>query len=98
MKKVLFFPLIFLALANGNAQIVKPVKWTSKVEKLSDSEFNLVMQGKIDEGWHVYSQFTPANGPLPAEFEFKESKDLLNKFVNVKVMKILGKSLVGELV
>ena len=30
--------------------------------------------------------------------EFKESKDLLNKFVNVKVMKILGKSLVGELV
>jgi len=30
--------------------------------------------------------------------EFKESKDLLNKFVNVKVMEILGKSLVGELV
>ncbi len=30
--------------------------------------------------------------------EFKESKDLLNKFVKVKVMKILGKSLVGELV
>jgi len=30
--------------------------------------------------------------------EFKESKDLLNKFVNVKVMKIIGKSLVGELV
>ena len=30
--------------------------------------------------------------------EFKESKDLLNKFVNVKVMKILGKSLVGELI
>ena len=30
--------------------------------------------------------------------EFKESKDLLNKFVNVKVMKIIGKSLVGELI
>ena len=63
-----------MALANVNAQIVKPVKWSTKVEKLSDSEFNLVMEGKIDEGWHVYSQFTPANGPLPAEFEFKESK------------------------
>lgn len=74
MKKVLFFLLFFLALANLNAQIVKPVKWSTKVEKLSDSEFNLVMEGKIDEGWHVYSQFTPANGPLPAEFEFKESK------------------------
>ena len=74
MKKVLFFLLIFLALANGNAQIVKPVKWTSKVEKLSDSEFNLVMEGKIDDEWHVYSQFTPENGPLPAEFAFENAK------------------------
>jgi thiol:disulfide interchange protein DsbD len=82
MKKLLFFLFSFLALANVNAQIVKPVKWSTKVEKLSDSEFNLVMEGKIDEGWHVYSQFTPADGPLPAEFEFKESKgnyELLGK-------------------
>jgi thiol:disulfide interchange protein DsbD len=74
MKKALFFLLIFLALANGNAQIVKPVKWTSKVEKLSETEFNLVMQGKIDDEWHVYSQFTPENGPLPAEFAFENEK------------------------
>ena len=74
MKKVLFFLLIFLAFANVNAQIVKPVKWTSKVEQLSDSEFNLVMNGKIDEGWHLYSQFTPENGPLPAEFTFENAK------------------------
>jgi thiol:disulfide interchange protein DsbD len=74
MRKVLFFLLPFLVLANLNAQIVKPVKWTSKVEKLSDSEFNLVMQGKIDEGWHVYSQFTPEGGSLPAEFKFDNTK------------------------
>jgi len=30
--------------------------------------------------------------------EFKESKELLNKFVNVKVSKVLGKTLIGELV
>lgn len=74
MKKALFFLLSFLAFANLNAQIVKPVKWSTKVEKVSDSEFNLVMEGKIDEGWHVYSQFTPADGPLPAEFSFKDAK------------------------
>ena len=74
MKKLLFFLLPFLALANLNAQIIKPVKWTTKVEKLSDTEFNLVMEGKIDQGWHVYSQFTPADGPLPAEFVFKDAK------------------------
>ena len=30
--------------------------------------------------------------------EFKESTELLNKFVNVKVSKILGKTLIGELI
>ena len=74
MKKALFFLLSFLALANINAQILKPVKWTSKVEKLSDSEFNLVMNGTIDDGWHVYSQFTPDGGSLPAEFKFEDTK------------------------
>jgi thiol:disulfide interchange protein DsbD len=74
MKKVLFFLLSFLAFANVNAQIVNPVNWNSKVEKISDTEFNLVMEAKIEDGWHVYSQFTPENGPLAAEFNFKEAK------------------------
>ncbi|NNT72380.1 DUF255 domain-containing protein [Flavobacterium sp. IMCC34852] len=74
MKKVLFFLLSFLAFANVNAQIVNPVKWSSKVEKISDTEFNLVMEGKIEDNWHVYSQFTPEGGPLAAEFKFKDAK------------------------
>ena len=74
MNKIVLTLLLFLAFANGNSQIVKPVKWTSKVEKISDTEFNLVMEGKIDDEWHVYSQFTPADGPLPAEFKFEDAK------------------------
>ena len=74
MNKVLFFLLSFLAFANVNAQMTNPVKWTSKVEKISDTEFNLVMEGKIEDNWHVYSQFTPENGPLAAEFKFKDAK------------------------
>ncbi len=74
MNKIVLTLLLFLALANSNAQIIKPVKWTSKVEKVSDTELNLVMEGKIDDEWHVYSQFTPADGPLPAEFKFENAK------------------------
>ena len=74
MKKILFILLSFLAFANGTAQIVKPVKWSTKVEQLSTTEFNLFMEGKIEEGWHVYSQFTPENGPLPAVFTFENAK------------------------
>ena len=74
MKKFLLALITLLVFANGNAQIVNPVKWTNKVEKLSETEFNLVMEGKIEQGWHLYSQFTPENGPLPAEFKFENAK------------------------
>ncbi|WP_293872210.1 thioredoxin family protein [Flavobacterium sp.] len=82
MKKVLIFLVSFLALANIDAQIIKPVKWSTKVDKISATEFNLVMKGKIDEGWHLYSQFTPSGGSLPAEFKFENTKgnyDLVGK-------------------
>ena len=74
MNKLLVTLLLFLTFAKGTSQIVKPVKWTSKVEKISDTEFNLVMEGKIDDEWHVYSQFTPDGGSLPAEFKFTDAK------------------------
>ncbi|HNP33395.1 MAG TPA: cytochrome c biogenesis protein CcdA [Flavobacterium sp.] len=74
MNKILLSLLFFWAFANGNAQILKPVKWSTKVEKVSDTEFNLVMNGSIDEGWHLYSQFTPDGGSLPAEFNYIDTK------------------------
>jgi thiol:disulfide interchange protein len=74
MKKLIVVLIAIFALHSLHAQIVKPVKWSSRIEKLSNVEFNLIMEGKIDDNWHVYSQFTPENGPLPAEFKFVASK------------------------
>jgi thiol:disulfide interchange protein len=74
MKKTLLLLITLLTVASGTAQILNPVKWTSKVEKVSDAEFNLIMEGTIEKGWHVYSQYTPDNGPLPAEFKFDKAK------------------------
>ena len=74
MKKILCLLLTFLAIANVNAQLLDPVRWENKVEQTSETEFNLIIEGKIDEGWHVFSQFTPDGGSLPAVFEFKNKK------------------------
>jgi thiol:disulfide interchange protein DsbD len=73
MKKIILF-LLFLTVFSINAQVVNPVKWTSKVEKISENEFNLIISGAIEDEWHVYSQFTPDGGPLPMVLEFKNSK------------------------
>lgn len=74
MKKITLLLVAFFALANGTAQIKKPVKWTAKAEKISDTEFNLVMNATIEDGWHMYSQFTPDDGPIPITLNFKNQK------------------------
>ncbi len=73
MKKLLFTLCTFLVFANGFSQILDPIKWKSKTEKISETEFNLILEGKIDAGWHLYSQFTPDGGPIPLGIQYAES-------------------------
>ncbi|GEP50765.1 thiol:disulfide interchange protein DsbD [Flavobacterium noncentrifugens] len=82
MKKIYFLLLAFFGLLQMNAQILNPVKWSTRTEKISATEFNLVFEGIIEDEWHVYSQFTPDGGPLPMEIKFKNAKgnfDLIGK-------------------
>ena len=81
MKKiVLVFALLFSFL--GYSQILNPVQWKTKVVQKSATEFELVMDATIENEWHMYSQFTPENGPLPTVFDYKNAKgnfDLVGK-------------------
>ncbi|WP_338648199.1 cytochrome c biogenesis protein CcdA [Flavobacterium sp. KS-LB2] len=74
MKKLLFILVAFLAFANGNAQILDPAKWTTKIEKKSETNYILTFNAIIENDWHLYSQFTPDGGPLPLEIIFKNQK------------------------
>lgn len=74
MRKLIFSLFAFLVLTNVNAQVLDPVKWKTRVEKKSDTELVLIMDAKIDNGWHFYSQNTPDGGALPAVFTFKDTK------------------------
>lgn len=74
------FKYIFTILILGitlvtTAQIHDPVKWTTSVEKVSDTEYNLVANARIDSGWHLYSQNVPKDGPIPTLFIFNENKN-----------------------
>ena len=74
MKKLLFILLALISIQFVSAQIKEPVKWKSKVEKVSNNEFNLISTATIEKDWHVYSQYTPDDGPLPMVLNFKDSK------------------------
>lgn len=67
MKKISFLFFLFFAFITSNAQILDPVKWTSKIEKKSDTEYLLTFDGVIEPAWHMYSQFTAEGGVNPLE-------------------------------
>ncbi len=69
--------LIILFGHNVYSQILDPVKWSTLVEKISDDEYDIIAIATIDEGWHLYSQNVPEDGPVPTSFSFKDSKDYI---------------------
>ncbi|MDZ4329907.1 MAG: thiol:disulfide interchange protein, partial [Flavobacterium sp.] len=73
MKKIFYLLLLGFVFVKVQAQIINPVKWEPRIEKKSTSEYVLTFNGNIEAGWHVYSQFTPEDGPLPAEFIFHDN-------------------------
>ena len=73
MKKLFSLLALFITFF-GTAQIVEPVKWSSSVVKVSDTELDLVITANIEDDWHLYSQFTPEGGATPLVFTFKNQK------------------------
>ena len=69
MKHFLIVLFALFSIHNSFSQL-QPVKWSTAVEKLSETEYNLIFKAKIDDHWHLYSQNLPEGGALPTEFLF----------------------------
>lgn len=63
----------------SNAQVYDPIKWTTSVVKISDSEYELIAKANIEKGWHLYSQSVPAGGPIATKFSFAGRTEYLKK-------------------
>ena len=79
--KNLIFGLTLLINLSAFSQILEPVKWTTTVEKVSDTEYKLISKATIESGWHLYSQNVPEDGPIPTTFTYDESNGAF-KFID----------------
>ncbi|NNK20122.1 MAG: hypothetical protein HKP07_02375, partial [Flavobacteriaceae bacterium] len=71
MKKLISNTVLFLmALVSFAQDGEDPVVWSQDLIPLGDSQYELIMKATIDEGWHLYSQFTAEGGSLPSEFTY----------------------------
>ena len=86
MKFIASILILFLGFTSFS-QILDPVKWETKVEKISKNEFNLISIATIDKGWHLYSQDVPKDGPIPTSFIYDDDGG---------VVKITGNTQEGE--
>lgn len=71
MKRYLLAIIATLAVISGiQAQILKPVTWSSSVEMNDERNGRLIFKASIDEGWHLYGIDLPDGGPNPTTFTF----------------------------
>lgn len=71
-----FLILLFLGVSSfAFSQMYNPVKWSTKVEKLSDTEYKLIAIATIESSSHLYAQHIDEGGPIATKFTFKEAAD-----------------------
>ncbi len=81
MKKILIV-LVLSIYSNAFSQIFEPVKWSTSVEKISETKYKLISKVKIDSGWHLYSQNVPNNGPIPTTFSYNNEDEAVELIGN----------------
>lgn len=74
-----------------HAQVENPVKWTYTAVKKADKTYQLTFEATISGNWHLYSQNTPAGGPVPTSFTFKKNPLVTLKGQVVENGKIITK-------
>lgn len=77
MKKTFLLALIsFLFIGQSFAQIEQPVTWDYAMNRVSDTEAELMVTMKIEDGWHVYSAYLDSNSSaLPTEVFWNDSSE-----------------------
>lgn len=70
MKKNLFAIALMMFVTIVNAQ---KITWVYSAKKLAGNKYELHLVANPPAGWHIYSQTTPAGGPVPTTFTFNKN-------------------------
>ena len=73
IMKLCFLSTVFLifGFTSRNQKTENPVRFNYEVKKLSGNIYEVKIIASIEDPWHIYSQFTPPEGPsLPTQISF----------------------------
>jgi thiol:disulfide interchange protein DsbD len=66
------FTFLLLALTLGlTAQFTNPISWDFSYQQVEGNEFDLIATSTAENGFSIYSQYTPEGGPIPTSFTWE---------------------------
>ena len=80
LRRLLTLLLTFSTLGLA-AQFGNPISWEFDFKQVEGDEFDLIATSRAEDGFMVYSQFTPEGGPIPTVFTWEpgEHYELIGK-------------------
>ena len=75
MKKglLIFLLTVFIGLFAAFSQVANPSNWSFTQKSLGNDEYELTFRASIQPGWHIYSMYTPAGGPMATTLTLEEA-------------------------
>ncbi len=73
---VLSWLMMAFLLLPAMAQIQEPITFETEWKKISDTEAEIIFNGTLEEGWHVYSTELGDGGPISATFNVETQEGI----------------------
>ena len=90
MKKIFSLFILLFTLISFSQTEESPAVWQSAINKISNTEYNIVFTANLLQDWHLYSQYNPDGASQPLEILIPEGKtgyELIGKAIESKTHK-----------
>ena len=74
MKKFITFFILLSSLFLKAQTANEPIKIKTSIQKISETEYNLIFTATLFKGWYLYSQYNPDEASLPLEITILEGE------------------------
>jgi len=74
MKKLFSILILFLSLSIFSQTSNEPIKIETALQKISETEYDIIFSAQLFKGWYLYSQHNPDGASLPLEITIQEGK------------------------
>ena len=74
MKNIFFIAALLLTITSFSQTADEPIQIETSVQKISETEYDLIFTATLFKGWYLYSQYNPEDASLPLEITIQEGE------------------------